>query len=62
MLDFFGPGLIDVFIDNVFELGVALLGAAATACLPGILLNRQQENAIKWRIEITKLIEESEKK
>jgi len=36
-------------IDIVFEIGVALIGAAVTAYILGILLNQQQENAAKWR-------------
>jgi hypothetical protein len=39
-------------IDIVFESGVALIGAAITAFLLGILLNKQQENAALWRAEI----------
>ncbi|MFC1601487.1 hypothetical protein ACFL34_03980 [Candidatus Sumerlaeota bacterium] len=43
-------------IDIVFEIGVALIGAAVTAYILGILLNKQQENAAKWRAEIRKRI------
>jgi len=60
MLGFFGTGLREFVVDIVFELGVALLGATATAYLLGVLLNRQQRNAIRWRIEINRLIQESE--
>ena len=45
-------------IDIVFESGVALIGAAVTAYILGILLNQQQENAAKWRAEIRRKIDE----
>jgi len=44
----------EFLVDIVFETGVALIGAAATAYVLGILLDRQQENASKWRAEIRK--------
>jgi hypothetical protein len=46
-------------VDVVFEIGVALIGAAVTAYILGILLNQQQENASLWRAEIRKKIGES---
>jgi hypothetical protein len=39
-------------IDIVFESGVALIGAAVTAFILGIMLDKQQENAAHWRSEI----------
>ena len=60
MINFFGAGLKEFFIHIIYELGVALLGASATAYLLGVLLNRQRKNAIRWKIELTKMIEESE--
>mgnify|MGYP001552197797 CR=1 FL=1 len=39
-------------IDIVFESGVALIGAAMTAYILGILLDKQQKNAAHWRSEI----------
>lgn len=48
----------EFMIDIVSEVGVALIGAAVTAYLLGILLNRQQEIATKWRIDIRQRIEE----
>jgi hypothetical protein len=39
-------------IDIVFESGVALIGAAITAFILGILLDKQQKNAAHWRSEI----------
>ena len=47
-------------IDIVFEIGVALIGAAVTAYLLGILLNRQQENAAAWRTEIRRMLDQEE--
>ena len=46
-------------VDVVFEIGVALIGAAVTAYILGILLNQQQEKASLWRAEIRKKIGES---
>ena len=48
----------EVVIDIVFEIGVALIGAAVTAYILGILLNQQQGNAAKWRAEIRRRIHE----
>lgn len=45
-------------IDIVFEVGVALIGAAVTAYILGVLLNKQQENAVKWRSAIRQKIDE----
>jgi hypothetical protein len=53
-------GLREFVIDIVFESGVALIGAAVTAYLLGILLNRQQDNAAAWRSEIRRRIFELE--
>ena len=49
-------GLREFAIDIVFESGVALIGAAVTAYILGILLNRQQENATRWRGEVRRAI------
>ena len=49
-------GVREFVIDMVFETGVALIGAAVTAYILGILLNQQQENAKKWRSEIRQRI------
>jgi len=48
----------EFMIDIVSEVGVALIGAAVTAYLLGILLNRQQEIAVKWRFDIRQRIQE----
>lgn len=48
-------------VDVVFEIGVALIGAAVTAYILGILLNQQQEKASLWRAEIRKKISELER-
>ncbi|KCY48852.1 hypothetical protein J715_2258 [Acinetobacter baumannii 1571545] len=47
-------------IDIIYETGIALIGAAVTAYVLGVLLNKQQENATKWREEIRRKINESE--
>jgi len=52
VLENLSEGLREFGIDIVFEIGVALIGAAVTAYLLGILLDRQQENAARWRAEI----------
>jgi hypothetical protein len=49
-------GMREFVIDIVFESGVALIGAAVTAYLLGILLNQQQDNAARWRAEIRRRI------
>ena len=54
---FFSEGLFEFVVDIVFEIGVALIGAAVTAYILGILLNQQQENAAHWRAEIRRRIE-----
>jgi hypothetical protein len=53
---FFAESTIEFGVDIVFEIGVALIGAAVTAYILGILLNRQQENAAHWRAEIRRKI------
>ena len=45
-------GLREFGIDIIFEIGVALIGAAVTAYILGILLDKQQDNAARWRAEI----------
>ena len=45
-------GTLFVGLSKVFEIGVALIGAAVTAYILGILLNQQQKNAAHWRAEI----------
>ena len=51
-------GYREFVIDIVFEVGVALIGAAVTAYILGILLDQQQENAAKWRAEIRRRLVE----
>jgi hypothetical protein len=46
------PVVREYLIDIVFESGVALIGAAVTAYILGIMLDKQQENAAHWRSEI----------
>lgn len=59
-LDFLSEGMLEFVIDIIYETGIALIGAAATAFMLGVLLNKQQENATKWREEIRTRIQESE--
>jgi len=59
-LDFLSEGVLEFVIDIIYESGIALIGAAVTAYMLGVLLNKQQENAVKWREEIRKRIEETE--
>jgi len=56
LLYFLNGSFQEFFIDIIFEIGVALIGAGVTAYLLGILLNVQQKNAKKWRKEIRKRI------
>ena len=57
-LDFMSEAFGEFTIDIVFEIGVALIGAAVTAYILGILLNKQQENATRWRAEVRQKIKE----
>jgi hypothetical protein len=52
-------GMREFGIDILFESGVALIGAAITAYILGILLDRQQENAAHWRAEIRRRLSEA---
>ena len=55
------PDHVEEFlVDIVFEIGVALIGAAVTAYLLGILLNTQQKNAKDWRQQVRRRIREAE--
>ncbi|HAW7014516.1 hypothetical protein ACT4ZU_07270 [Acinetobacter baumannii] len=59
-LDFLSEGVLEFVIDIIYETGISLIGAAVTAYMLGVLLNKQQENATKWREEIRRRIKESE--
>lgn len=59
-LDFLSEGVLEFVIDIIYESGIALIGAAVTAYMLGVLLNKQQENALKWREEIRRRIKEIE--
>lgn len=48
----------EFIVDIVYESGIALIGAAITTYMMGVLLNRQQANATKWRKEIRKKIKQ----
>ncbi|MFL9556876.1 hypothetical protein [Acinetobacter baumannii] len=60
-LDFLSEGVLEFVIDIIYETRIALIGAAVTAYMLGVLLNKQQENATKWREEIRRRIKESER-
>ncbi|MEN8711750.1 MAG: hypothetical protein ABF326_06095 [Arenicellales bacterium] len=57
IIDGLSEGMREFGIDIVFEIGVALIGAAVTAYLLGILLNKQQDNAAAWRAELRRRID-----
>ncbi|MDE3321040.1 hypothetical protein [Acinetobacter nosocomialis] len=59
-LDFLSEGVLEFVIDIIYETSIALIGAAVTAYVLGVLLNKQQENATKWREEIRRKINEIE--
>jgi hypothetical protein len=59
VLENLSEGLREFGVDIVFEIGVALIGAAVTAYLLGILLDQQQKNAARWRAEIRRRLNES---
>ncbi|MBJ9935841.1 hypothetical protein [Acinetobacter pittii] len=61
-LDFLSEGMLEFVIDIIYETGIALIGAAVTAYMLGVLLNKQQENATKWREEIRRRIKDGEEK
>ena len=60
ILDDLSEGMREFGIDIVFEIGVALIGAAVTAYILGILLNKQQDNAATWRAELRRRIDETD--
>jgi hypothetical protein len=51
-------GWLEFVVDIIFEVGVALIGAAVTAYILGILLNQKQDKAAAWRAQIRTRIEE----
>jgi hypothetical protein len=59
-LSFLSVGVFEFVIDVIYESGIALIGAAVTAYILGVVLNKQQENAAKWREEIRDKIREYE--
>ena len=58
ILAFESTWINEFIVDIVYESGIALIGAAVTTYMMGVLLNRQQVNATKWRKEIRKRIKE----
>ena len=57
-LDFMSESFGEFTIDIVFEIGVALIGAAVTAYILGILLNKLLENATLWLAVVRQKIKE----
>lgn len=57
LLDVAHPALEAFVVDIVFEIGVALIGAAIVTFMIGIALNQQQASAKRWRKAIRKRIE-----
>lgn len=57
-----GGGIEGFVTDVLFEIGVALIGAAVTAYLLGVLLTVQQRNARIWRQDLRARIAEAETK
>ncbi|MEM0907186.1 MAG: hypothetical protein AAGJ94_07475 [Pseudomonadota bacterium] len=55
-------GVVAFITDIVFEVGVALIGASIVTFMMGIVMNRQQKNALKWRDDIRKRINEGRSK
>ena len=53
---FLSKGFFEFVIDILSAVGTELIGAAVTAYILGILLNKQQDNAAKWRAEIRRRI------
>ncbi|EPH35797.1 hypothetical protein L293_0390 [Acinetobacter gyllenbergii CIP 110306 = MTCC 11365] len=58
-LSFLSEGIFEFVIDIIYESGIALIGAAVTAYMLGVVLNKQQDNAAKWREEIRRRIKDS---
>jgi len=58
VIDFMSESLAEFSVEIVFEIGVALIGAAVTAYILGVLLDNQQKNAAKWRAEIRTKIDQ----
>lgn len=56
---FMHPGVEEFIVEVVFEIGVALMGAAIVTFMIGIVLNQQQASAKRWRKEIRKRIARS---
>jgi hypothetical protein len=53
---FISKGFFEFVINILSGVGTELIGAAVTAYFLGILLNKQQDNAAKWRAEIRRRI------
>jgi hypothetical protein len=53
-------GFSESLIDVVFEVGVALIGAAVTAYILELLLNQRKDNGAIWRKEIRRSFGETQ--
>ncbi|MEL6978380.1 MAG: hypothetical protein AAGM38_06850 [Pseudomonadota bacterium] len=58
VFSFMHAGVEAFIVEVVFEIGVALIGAAIVTFMIGIALNQQQASAKRWRKEIRKRIKE----
>lgn len=56
--EFVGDFLDNLFVDLLFEVGVALIGASVTAYLLGVLLTSSQRSARAWRQALRRRIRE----
>lgn len=56
LLTFLHAGVAEFIVDIIFEMGVALIGAAIVTFMIGLSLNEQQASAKKWRKEIRRRI------
>lgn len=54
------PAVAEFIVEIVFEIGVALIGAAIVTFMIGISLNQQQARAKRWRKEIRRRIAETQ--
>lgn len=54
-------GVAEFLTDIVFEIGVSLIGAAIVTFMLSVVMNRQQQNALKWREAIRERIATAKK-
>ena len=58
LLDIVHAGVKELIVDLMFEIGVALIGAAIVTFMMGITLNQQLASAERWRKEIRERLAE----